>query len=128
MTIPCILSSFEQQMVFRAKLLIPVVAPEVNSCIIRRMTEVHCPKYDRKEIKKAGFNTCGVQRYFCRNASCDVNAFMLSYRYKAYNYGVIEQAIDMAINSSGMRDTVRVLGISSRNTINKALKKRRNHC
>ena len=25
-------------------------------------TEVHCPKYDSKEIKKAGFNTCGVQR------------------------------------------------------------------
>ena len=53
---------------------------------------------------------------------------MLSYRYKAYNDGVvIEQAIDMAINSSGMRDTDRVLGIS-RNTISKALKKRRNHC
>ena len=52
---------------------------------------------------------------------------MLSYRYKAYNDGVIKQAIDMAINSSGMRDTARVLGIS-RNTISKALKKRRNHC
>ena len=52
---------------------------------------------------------------------------MLSYRYKAYNDGVIAQAIDMAINSSGMRDTARVLGIS-KNTISKALKKRRNHC
>ena len=103
------------------------MAPEVNSCIIRRMTcytEVHCPKCDSKKIKKAGFNTCGVQRYFCRNVSCDV---MLSYRYKVYNDGVIEQAIEMTINSSGMRDTARVLGIS-RNTISKALKKRRNHC
>ena len=104
-----------------------VVAPEVNSCIIRRMTcytKVHCPKCDNKEIKKAGFNTCGVQRYFCRNVSCDVNTLMLSYRYKAYNDGVIEQAIDMAINSSGMRDIARVLGIS-RNTISKALKKKK---
>ena len=65
-----------------------------------------------------------MQRYFCRNASCDVNTFMLSYRYKAYNDGVIEQAIDMAINSSGIRDTARVLGIS-RNTISKALKKKK---
>ena len=100
------------------------MAPEVNSCIIRRMTcytEVHCPKCDRKEIKKAGFNICGVQRYFCRNVSCDVNTFMLSYRYKAYNDGVI--ASDRhGNNSSGMRDTARVLGIS-RNTISKALKK-----
>ena len=96
----------------------------MNSCIIRRMTEVHCPKCDSKEIKKAGFNICGVQRYFCRNVSCDVNTFMLSYRYKAYNDGVIEQAIDMAINSRGMRDTARVLGIS-RNTISKALKKKK---
>ena len=33
-----------------------VVAPEVSSCIIRRMTcytEVHCPKCDSKEITGA---------------------------------------------------------------------------
>ena len=90
-------------------------------------TKVNCPKCDSKEIKKAGFNIRGVQRYFCRNVSCDVNTFMLSYRYKAYNDGIIEQAIDMAINSCGMRETARVLSIS-RKTISKALKKRKNHC
>lgn len=49
---------------------------------------------------------------------------MLEYRYKAYEPGVKKQAIDMAINGSGIRDTARVLKIN-KNTLISALKKRK---
>ena len=42
---------------------------------------------------------------------------MLEYCYKACEPGVKEQAIDMAINGSGIRDTARVLSISKTTVI-----------
>ena len=48
---------------------------------------------------------------------------MLQYRYKAYEPGVKEQVVDMALNGSGVRDTVRVLKIS-KGTVLSTLKKR----
>ena len=42
---------------------------------------------------------------------------MLKYRYKAYVKGTKEQAVDIAINGSGIRDTSRVLGISKSTVI-----------
>ena len=42
---------------------------------------------------------------------------MLKYRYKAYVKSTKEQAVDMAINGSGIRDTSRVLGISKSTVI-----------
>ena len=50
---------------------------------------------------------------------------MLEYRYKAYEPGVKEQVVDMAINGSGIRDTSRVLGISKSTVIN-TLKRKEN--
>jgi hypothetical protein len=47
---------------------------------------------------------------------------MLSYRYKAYQPGIKEQVVDMAINGSGIRDTARVLQIS-KGTVSSTLKK-----
>ncbi len=49
---------------------------------------------------------------------------MLEYRYKAYEPGVMDQVIDMAINGSGIRDTARVLKIN-KNTVIHALKKKK---
>ena len=34
---------------------------------------------------------------------------MLKYRYRAYEQGIKEQVVEMAINGSGIRDTARVL-------------------
>ena len=48
---------------------------------------------------------------------------MLSYRYKAYEPGLKEQAVAMALNGSGIRDTARVLKIN-KNTIISTLKKK----
>lgn len=47
---------------------------------------------------------------------------MLTYRYRAYQAGIKEQAVEMAINGSGIRDTARVLKID-KNTIISTLKK-----
>ena len=47
---------------------------------------------------------------------------MLSYRYRAYEEGIKEQVVEMAINGSGVRDTARVLKMD-KNTIISTLKK-----
>ena len=87
--------------------------------IILRMKcyhEVCCPACGNNEIKKAGFSQSGEQRYECYNLDCGTRTFMLKYRYKACEHGIRKQLINMAINSSGIRDTVRVLGID-KNTV-----------
>ncbi len=50
---------------------------------------------------------------------------MLKYRYKAYEPGVKEKIVEMAINGSGVRDTGRVLGISKTTVINTLKKKKK---
>jgi len=49
---------------------------------------------------------------------------MLAYRYKACEPGVTEKIVEMAINSSGVRDTARVLKIN-KNTVINTLKKKK---
>lgn len=65
----------------------------------------------------------GTQRYRCQNPSCPTKTFMLRYRYLAYQAGIKEQAVEMALNGSGIRDTARVLKID-KNTIISTLKKK----
>lgn len=48
---------------------------------------------------------------------------MLDYRYRAYQPGIREQVVDMALNGSGIRDTARVLGIN-KGTVISTLKKK----
>ncbi len=47
---------------------------------------------------------------------------MLAYRYKAFEPGITERIVEMAINSSGIRETARVLKIN-KNTVINTLKK-----
>ena len=80
-------------------------------------TKVSCKTCGSKDIKSIGYSTHGVQRYRCLNLSCDTKTFMLEYRYKAYDKGVKEKAVEMAINGGGIRDTSRVLKISKSTVI-----------
>jgi transposase-like protein len=48
---------------------------------------------------------------------------MLAYRYRAYEPGIKEQLVDVAINGSAIRDTARVLKID-KNTVINTLKQR----
>ena len=84
--------------------------------------EIHCPDCDSSDVIKSGKAATGTQRYLCKNDDCPGKTFMLDYRYKAYEPGVMEQAIEMAINGSGIRDTARVLKIN-RNTVMSHIKK-----
>ena len=74
---------------------------------------------------KAGYSARGERRYRCENPGCPTKSFMLNYRYKAYEPGIKETVVEMAINSSGIRDTARVLGIAKGTVISTLKKKRR---
>ncbi|MDP2901756.1 MAG: IS1-like element transposase, partial [Methylovulum sp.] len=74
--------------------------------------EITCPDCGGNQIMKAGRSALGVQRYRCQNPACTTKTSMLTYRYKAR-----EQAVDMAINGSGIRDTARVLKTSKNTAI-----------
>lgn len=85
--------------------------------------EITCPKCGGNQITKSGLSARGIQRYHCRNPVCSTKTFMLEYRYAACEPGIKERIVEMAINSSGVRDTARVLGIS-KGTVISTLKKK----
>ena len=64
----------------------------------------------------------GKQRYICRNQECPRCTFIRDYTHDAYKPGVKQKIPEMAINESGIRDTARVLSIST-HTVMKELKK-----
>ena len=97
-------------------------------CIISHMTccqETTCPNCSSLNITKSGMSANGIQRYRCQHPDCPAKTFMLKHGYKAYGPGIKGQAVDMAINSSGIRDTARVLKIN-KNTVISTLKKASN--
>ena len=85
--------------------------------------EITCPLCNSNHITQAGRNAYGEQRYRCQEPDCQTKTFMLKYRYRAYEPGIKEKVIDMAINGSGIRDTGRVLKID-KNTVINTLKNR----
>ena len=86
--------------------------------------EVTCPACGNNNIMKSGWSARNIQRYRCQQQDCSTKTFMQEYRYKAYEPGIKEKIVDMAINSSGIRDTARVLKIN-KNTVIRTLKKSR---
>jgi len=87
--------------------------------------KVLCPYCGSENVVLYGKNANGKQRLLCRNVECSHKTFLLEYTYKAYNPGIKQQIIDMAMNGSGTRDTGRVLGIS-KDTVTSVLKKQKN--
>ena len=85
--------------------------------------KVNCPDCGNDHIGKSGLSIKGIQRYRCYNQKCKTITFMLEYLYKACEPGIKEQIVEMAINSSGIRDTARVLKID-KNTVISTLKKK----
>src|SRR5215470_6973706 len=65
----------------------------------------------------------GKQRYRCREQHCAGRTFLLDYSYPGQSPAVKQQIVDMAMNASGIRDTARVLHVST-NTVMTELKKR----
>lgn len=84
---------------------------------------LHCPYCQGIDIVKNGKTPQGKQRYQCRETACDGRTFILNYAYPGQSKKVKEQIVDMALNGSGIRDTARVLRVST-STVIKELKKR----
>lgn len=83
---------------------------------------VHCPCCQSPEVIKAGKQPNGAQRYRCRNADGQRTIFQLDYRDKGRLLEIKRQVVDMVLNGRGVRDTARVLNIST-DTVIKERKK-----
>lgn len=84
---------------------------------------LHCPFCNGIDIVRHGKTPQGKQRYRCRELLCEGRTFVLDYTYCAQSRQVKQQIVDMAVNGSGIRDTARVLHVST-NTVMNELKKR----
>ena len=84
---------------------------------------LHCPYCQGTDIVRHGLTRQGKQRYRCRACPEHGRTFLLAYAYAGQSPAVKQQIVEMAMNASGIRDTARVLHIST-NTVMTALKKR----
>jgi transposase-like protein len=82
-----------------------------------------CPHCHGTDIVRHGKTHQSKQRYRCREHCCAGRTFLLDYSYSGQSPAVKEQIVEMAINASGIRDTARVLLVST-NTVMTEFKKR----
>ncbi len=84
---------------------------------------LHCPYCHGTDIVRHGQTRQGKQRYRCCEHPYAGRTFLLDYTYIGQSPDVKQQIVDMAMNASGIRDTARVLHVST-HTVMKELKKR----
>lgn len=84
---------------------------------------VVCPYCQSEHIVKRGKTETGKQRYRCHTEKCSPHSFLLDPAYKGRLLEIKQQVIEMSLNDSGIRDTARVLQISTA-TVIQELKKR----
>ena len=82
--------------------------------------EITCPRCGSRHIKKNGTTRQKKQRYRCHECGKQF-LFALNYRYRALIPLLRELIVPMTLNGSGIRDTSRVLGIST-NTVLRTLR------
>ena len=68
---------------------------------------VCCPQCKSDQVVKRGKTSNEKQRYLCQNEACPQQTFVLEYRHRGCLLQVKRQIIDLTLNGSGMRDTVR---------------------
>ena len=84
---------------------------------------VRCTHCQSEQIVKRGKTRRGTQRYLCQNPTCTTGSFLLDYRNRGCRPEVKQTIVDMSLNASGVRDTARVLRIST-DTVLSELKKK----
>src|SRR4030095_4575726 len=84
---------------------------------------VRCPYCHSDQIVKRGTTRRETQRYLCQNTACPPQSFLLEYHYQGRLPEVKQQIIDMSLNASGIRDTARVLRISTDTVLSELRKK-----
>ena len=83
---------------------------------------LHCPHCHGTDVVRHGTTWQGKQRYRCRTCPEHGRTFLLAYAYAGQSPDVKRQIVDMAMNASGIRDTVQVLHVSP-TTVLKELQK-----
>ena len=91
------------------------------------LTSMTCPTCSGTDVVKYGHTPDGKQRFYCRNTQCSRKTFLQKYIYQGKLPEVKQQIVDMVLNGSGVRDTARVLHIST-TTVIETLKKRNQNC
>ncbi|ETX03728.1 MAG: hypothetical protein ETSY1_46295 (plasmid) [Candidatus Entotheonella factor] len=85
---------------------------------------LHCPHCQGTDIVRHGKSPEGKQRYRCRECrEGRGRTFLLAYSYAGQSPEIKDQIVEMAMNAGGIRDTARVLKISTQ-TVMTELKKR----
>lgn len=86
---------------------------------MKQYQEIICPKCKETDLVKTGYSEIGTQRYRCKRSkkSCQQD-----YSYEAWKSGVKDKIDEQILNSSGVRNTARVLKIN-KNTVISHLKK-----
>ena len=110
-----------QRVVGQTRDLLKIIFQKEKSEAMKCYQEIVYPCCRSNHIKKARRSESGTQRYRCADSICPTKTFMLDYKHKAYEPGVKKQIIDMTINSSGIRDISRVIGISKQTVISTLL-------
>ena len=84
---------------------------------------IYCPYCKSDQVTKRGKTDTGKQRYRCQNPEYAHQSFLLAPAYPGRLPEVKQQMVDMSLNGSGVRDTARVLKISTATVINELKKK-----
>ena len=86
---------------------------------------IRCPTCDGINVNKHGKTENGKQRFICKDNDCECCTFILDYSEKGRLPETKRKIVDMALNGSGVRDTARVLSISTATVINELKKRKR---
>jgi transposase-like protein len=84
---------------------------------------VQCPQCQGIRVVKYGKQANGTQRYRCNNPHCPRRIFLLQYHDTGRLPEIKQRIVDLTLNGCGVREIVRVLGVSSA-TVIRTLKKR----
>ena len=82
--------------------------------------QLYCPHCHHDDLVKNGHSENGTQRYLCKGCR---QSFQLAYTYQAWVPGVKDQIETQTLNSSGVRDISRNLGISKTTVLSELKKK-----
>ena len=86
---------------------------------------VVCPYCQGVQVGKRGKTDTGKQRYRCHNSACAPQSFLFDSADKGRSPEIKQQIVEMSLNGSGIRDTARVLQISTATVIQELKKKGR---